>query len=375
MSWGERREEKLASLKRTLSDLNVFRREYLRNKTGFFFSLVFPIILIAIFGAIFSGGSSGPTTVYVQNLDNGSQVSTSFISAMNSTNITQMLVVPPNENFSQYLLSHSSSSGIVIPSGFQTSFLEGKQVNVTVYSNPADSTSQIVLGVTNGVINAFNLERAHASAVVGIQSLSIKAQNYKYIDFLIPGLVGFSILTSPMFSMVNISSEYKKTKLFKQLSLTPLTKGEWLTSKVIWYVILSVISFALMAYVGMFAFGAHVAVTGWIVPFLILGPLLFVSLGMLVGTVTKSVESAGVVGNIITFPMMFLSGTFFPVSAMPTYLQGFAHVLPLYYLIDGLNQVMIYDNYYQALADAGLLLILSSVIFVLAIRFFKWRED
>lgn len=365
----------MPSVKRTLSDLNVFRREYLRNKTGFFFSLIFPIILIAIFGAIFSGGSSGPTTVYVQNLDNNSQISTAFMSAMNSTNITQLIQVPSNDNFSQYLLQHSSSLGIQIPNGFQSSYLQGKPVNVTVYSNPTDSTSFVVLGVTNGVINAFNLQRAHASAVVGLDSRTIKSESYKYIDFLIPGLIGFSILTSPMFSMVNISAEYKKTKLFKQLSLTPLTKSEWLTSKVIWYVILSIISFVLMVVVGLVVFGAQISISVWIIPFLILGPLLFVSLGMLVGTVTKSVESAGVVGNIITFPMMFLSGTFFPVNSMPVYLQGFAHVLPLYYLIDGLNQVMIYNNYAQSLLDAGLLLVLSAVIFALAVRFFKWRED
>ena len=59
------------------------------------------------------------------------------------------------------------------------------------------------------------------------------ARATKYVDFLIPGLVGFSILVSPMFSLVNVSSEYKKNKLFKQLSLTPLTKMEWLISKIL----------------------------------------------------------------------------------------------------------------------------------------------
>ncbi|MDG6922595.1 MAG: ABC transporter permease [Nitrososphaerota archaeon] len=96
---------------------------------------------------------------------------------------------------------------------------------------------------------------------------------------------------------------------------------------------------------------------------------------MLVGTVTKSVESAGVVGNIITFPMMFLSGTFFPISLMPGYLQTFAHVLPLYYLIAGLNNVMIYGNFSAALLDVAVLSVISAIVFVLAVRFFKWRED
>ena len=368
------------SFKRTFSDLNLFRREYLRNRIGLFFALIFPIILILIFGAIFSGGSS-TVQVYAQNLDNNSTASVAFLHAMNSTNVTVITLVPANVNFTHYLLTHANSIGLVVPSGFENELgaaLAGAKshVNVTVYSNPTDTSAQVVLGVVNGVINGFNLNLTHSSQVIGLQSLAITGgSSYKYIDFLVPGLIGFSILTSPMFSMVNITSEYKKTKLFKQLSLTPLTKGEWLTSKVIWYVLLSLISFVLMVTAGIYGFGAHITLTAWIIPFLIIGPLFFVSLGMLVGTVTKSVESAGVVGNIITFPMMFLSGTFFPVSSMPAYLQAFAHVLPLYYLIDGLNEVMIYNNINQVLIDIGVLVVISAITFSLAVRFFKWRED
>jgi len=183
------------------------------------------------------------------------------------------------------------------------------------------------------------------------------------------------VLTSPMFALVNISSQYKRDKIFKQLSLTPLTKSEWLVSKIFFYIVLTIISFFLMTLVGVFAFGAHISLTPWIIPFLVVGPLLFVSLGMLVGTGSKSVESSAVVGNLVTFPMMFLSGTFFPVSTMPAYLQSFAHVLPLFYVIDGLNNVMTYGNYGAALIDLGVLLVLSAIIFGLAVRFFKWRED
>ncbi|MDG6905524.1 MAG: ABC transporter permease [Nitrososphaerota archaeon] len=365
----------MVSLRRIFSDFALFRREYLRNRTGFFFALIFPIILVLIFGAIFSGGSSGPVTAYVQNQDGGA-ISIAFMNAVNSTGAVQLTLIPNNVSMSQYLLTHSGSIGILIPPNFSSSFINGLPINITIYSNPSDTSAQVVTSVTNGVINAFNLKRADASAVIGMQLQTISSQpNYKYIDFLIPGLIGFSILTSPMFSMVNISSEYKKTKLFKQLSLTPLTKGEWLASKIMWYVTLSILSFILMSVVGIVGFGAHVTITAWIIPFLLLGPLFFVSLGMFVGSVTKSVESAGVVGNIITFPMMFLSGTFFPVSLMPSYLQNFAKVLPLYYLIDGLNSVMVYDNYSSALLDIVVLGALSAIVFVLAIRVFKWRED
>ena len=130
-----------------------------------------------------------------------------------------------------------------------------------------------------------------------------------------------------------------------------------------------------MSAVGIYAFGAHIALSWGVLIFILVGPFFFVSLGMLVGTASNSPESAAVVGNLVTFPMMFLSGTFFPVSGMPAYLQTVAHVLPLYYMIDGLNNVMIYGNYGPALFDGVLLLALAVIVFGLAVRFFRWRED
>ena len=374
-----------------LADLSVFGKGYFRSRIGLFFSLIFPIILILLFGAIFSGGGTGTTTVYLQNNDacasaNSQQpnlcASNLFISALNGTsakaNATWPIVlrsVPVDQNFSDYLKSHSASDGVIIPSDFTTAYLSKTSVDVIVYGNPASTTSVIVSGVVSEVVNGFNLAAAKGIAIVGIHSETVASKSYKYIDFLIPGLIGFSVLTSPMFATVNISSEYKRDKVFKLLSLTPLTKTEWLLSKVILYILLTGASFLLMSYTGILEFGAHVTFSWAVVPFLLLGPFLFVSLGMLVGTATNSPESAAVVGNLITFPMMFLSGTFFPVSEMPVYLQQIAHVLPLFYVIDGLNDVMIYGNYAPALVDLGILVIISVVVFALAVSFFKWRED
>ncbi len=365
----------MISVRRIKADLTTFARGYLRSRIGLFFSLIFPVILILLFGAIFPGSGSGPIPVYVQNQDGSSQVSAGFVSALNATGTMKITLVDSSLNFSQYLASHSATAGIAIPAGFQSDFTAGKSINVTVYGNPTSSTTGIVTGVTSSIVNAFNLQRAHGTAVLGVEQQSIAESSYKYIDYLVPGLIGFSVLTSPMFGLVNISSQHKRDKVFKQLSLTPLTKTEWLLSKIAWYVVLTMISFLLMTSVGVLVLGAHVTLSLGTVPFLILGPFLFVSLGMLVGTVSKTVESAAVVGNLVLFPMMFLSGTFFPVATMPGYLQTVAHVLPLFYVIDGLNNVMLYGNYASALVDFGVLVVISAIVFTLAVRLFKWRED
>jgi ABC-2 type transport system permease protein len=363
---------KVVSGKRIFSDFKVFSRGYLRNKFGLFFGLIFPVILILIFGAIFSA-STGTIYVRVQNQDNGPFAS-QFLAALNESTTIRVHTVNTTD-FSKYLASKSASDGIIIPANFSADYLAGNQVNLTVYGNPASSTSGIVSGTVSGYANYFNLQRFNGTSVIGFTSATVNTQQSKYIDFLIPGLIGFSILTSPMFSLVNISSEYKKTKLFKQLSLTPLTKMEWLTSKVLWYIVLTIAGFLLMVGVGVFAFGAHVTLTVGLIPFLVLGPMLFSALGMLVGTVTKNPETAGVIGNIVTFPMMFLAGTFFPISIMPTYLQTIAHVLPLFYIVEGLNNVMVYGNLTGTLIDLAVVGVLTAIIFGLAVRLFKWRED
>jgi len=370
----------VVKLSRIAADFSFFGKGYLRNGIGLFFSLIFPVILILIFGAIFSGGfgggssSSGTITAYVQNLDHG-PVSGPFISALNSTTSLRLIAVDPSQNFSSYLSAHSASDGLIIPSNFSANFAAGKNVNVTIYGNPSSSSSSIVSGVVGAITNSFNLKRVGGSAVLGMSHTTVRGSSYSYVDFLIPGLIGYSVLISPMFSLVNISALYKKIKLFRQFSLTPLTKTEWLVSKMFWYIFLGLISFVLMVVVGVYLFGAHVLLSIWLAPFLILGPMFFAALGMLIGTVAKSVETAAVIGQVITFPMMFLSGTFFPVSFMPTYLQSIAHALPLFYVIEGLNEVMIYNNISAALVDLLIVAVLAVGMIFVAVRLFKWRED
>jgi len=374
----------MVSGKRIYADFKVFSVGYLRNKFGLFFGLIFPVILILIFGAIFSGGGAGTVNIFAQNQDVGAfgqNIGDSFLTALNESTTIRVITINASEDFADFLATNSASDGIVVPANFSADYMAGHQINITVYGNPASSTSGIVIGTVGGYTNGFNLNYFQTKyndstpAIIGITSTTVNTQQKNTVDFLIPGLIGFSILTSPMFSLVNISSEYKKNKLFKQLSLTPLTKMEWLTSKVIWYIVLTMAGFLLMVGVGIFAFGANVTLSLWLLPFLILGPMLFAALGMLVGTVTKNPETAGVIGNIVTFPMMFLAGTFFPISSMPDYLQMFAHVLPLFYVIEGLNNVMVFNNIPNALLDIAVLAIITVVIFVLAVKLFKWRED
>jgi ABC-2 type transport system permease protein len=364
------------------ADLAVVYRTYTRNPIALFFSLIFPIILIGLFGLIFSSVGTGTTTLYAVDADHGSTPSVQFLSALNNTSVVKVVTVNVSvASFAAWLGDHDDPVGLVIPDGFGANYNADQPVNVTVYTDPQDAASSgAVLGAVNGVVNEFNLEAVcpkggSCTPVVGIQGAQVGSPNYTTIDYLIPGLIGFSILTSPMFSLVDISSTYRKEGIFRELSLTPLTRGEWLSARIVWYILLTLASAAIVIGFGAGVFSAHVKLNLGLLPFLVVGPFFFVSLGMLCGSVSKTPETAALIGNVLTFPMMFLSGTFFTVSSFPPGLQTVARLLPLYYVIDGMNQVMLFSNTARALTDLAIVLVASVVTFLLAVRLFRWRDE
>ena len=182
----------MGSGKRILSDFKVFSRGYLRNRFGLFFGLIFPVILILIFGAIFSGSGTSAVNVYVQNQDTGPfaspqmNIAQQFLTSLNNSGTIKITMVPDSENFSKYLASQSASDGIIIPENFSADYLAGNPVNVIVYGNPTSSTSSIVSGTVNGVINYFNLNyyKQNATPIISVTQTTVNTQQTKYIDFL-----------------------------------------------------------------------------------------------------------------------------------------------------------------------------------------------
>ena len=189
--------------------LKVFARVYVRNRVGLFFALIFPIILILLFGAIFSNTGSSTVNLYVQDQDHGSAASEAFLSGLNQTGVLSISLVPASAgNLSAWLVANGDTAGLVIPDGFGSAYAAHQSVNVTIYTDPAQAASAgIVEGAVQGVVNGFNLQAAGGAPVVGVQGLNVGGQTYSYVDYLIPGLIGFAILVSPMFAVVNLSSQ------------------------------------------------------------------------------------------------------------------------------------------------------------------------
>lgn len=364
-------------MNRILADVQAFGKQYLRSRVGVFFALAFPIILILLFGAIFSSSGSPLIPVYVQDLD-GTPTSQAFINALNNTTVIAYRAMPTNVNFQDYITAHSINLALQIPSGFQAKVEQAKTnanvtVNVTLAGDVTQSSYGIVASAVEGVATGFNFKLANARPVVGVTTTRVSVRELSYIDLFLPGIIGFTILTTPLFGMTSICAEYRSRKYFKLLATTKLTKPEWLTAKVIFHIVLLFASVGLMLLTGILVFGLKAVLTPMAVLIIAAGTLEFTSMGMLLGIFVKDPETGAAVANAIGFPMMFLAGSFFPTDSMPAFLQVVARALPLTYINEGLRATMVFGN--EGLAFTYLLVTIgfAVVFFAGAARGLSWK--
>ncbi|HTY46714.1 MAG TPA: ABC transporter permease [Methanomassiliicoccales archaeon] len=367
-------------MSRFLADLKAYVKIYTRSRAGMFFTFMLPVLLMVLFGAMFSNTSSS-VALPVQNLDNG-PASVAFLDALNQSGVVNVQMVPAGEDLNAYIQQHSLSMALSIPAGFSASVQQRMSdpsasiAQVTLYGDPTKSTFQMAQGATNGVIEAMNFQLAKAEPVLGVQAQTLpNVKSYTYMDFFLPGVIGMTVMSVSLYGMTEICSTYRNKGYFKLLATTKIRKVEWLTTKFVVFGMMLVGSLIVTYAVGVFGFGMTAPLTPLTFAFIFAGCFLFVSLGMLLGTVIKDAETGMAISNAIGFPMMFLAGSFFPIESYPSFLQGVANVLPLTYLNNGLRETMVYGNTGSALIDLAIVLVLGVCFALLSSRLMSWKES
>jgi len=360
-------------MRRVVADLIAFGRQYMRSRIGAFFAFAFPLILILLFGAIFSGQGSTQIPLYVQDLD-GTLTSQSFVAALNNTKVIEYHQIPTNVDILTYIQENAINTALLVPAGFEAAILRNESVNVTLYGDPTLSTYGIAASAVSGAATAENFRIAMAFPVIRMDTHRVTQTQFKFIDFFLPGMIGFTVLTNALFAMTPTAAEYRTRKYFKFLATTTLTKGEWLLAKVLFYTIIMTASALIMFTVSALVWGGQAVLTPVTFAFIAAGCFEFTSLGMALGMYAKDVETASAVANAIGFPMMFLGGTFFQIEAMPPIIQGLATVMPLTYLNEGLRATMIFGNETRALLYLGITVALGLAFFLVPAKLLSWKS-
>jgi ABC-2 type transport system permease protein len=359
---------------RALTVANI--RSYVRDRAAIFWTLAFPLIFIFLFGSIFSGGSGSKLKLGWSDED-GTPAAAALHALFASAPTIELVDGTTADILAKF--DHSDVSGVVVvPHGYGDKVAaaqagQGAPAKVSVYTDPSQATTaQQVLGTVSGFLAQANLGGRPPSIVPELKSL--KTQDLNAVSFFVPSILGMALMQLGVFSAIPLVADREKL-ILKRLSATPLRRWQLVGSNILMRLLVGAVQVAIIVGVGVFYF--HVEIGGSIFAvagIAMLGALAFVSLGYVIASFAKTEEAANGMTSVVQFPLMFLSGTFFPLQVMDPPLQAVARFLPLTYLSDALRQVMVNGAAFSPLWVCLAVLVGWTVVcFGISARFFRWQ--
>lgn len=361
---------------RQLTIANV--RSYLRDRATVFWTLAFPLIFIVMFGAIFSGGGSSPREYGWVDLDGSAESAVLRTAFAGQANLE--LIDSGEELALTEMREGRLDSVLVIPPGYGEAVralaaAPGPPATVAVYSDPSQgNATAATYQLVGAVLGHVNLAASGRGPTVVPDPQTIQTEDFSFISYLVPSILGMALMQLGVFSAIPLVADREKL-ILKRLSATPLSRWQLVGSNVIMRLLIAIAQTVIIVAVGAQLFGVEIGGNMLLMAALIvLGAMSFIALGYVIASFAKTEDSANGMTSVAQFPLMFLSGTFFPIDQMPDALQVVARVMPLTYLSDGLRQVMVDGTPFAPLwvcfaVLAGFL----AVCFGIAARFFRWQ--
>lgn len=320
----------------TISALKMF----VRNRQALFFTLIMPFFFIGIFGLI--GFDRVP------KIDVG------------------VVTVQPDEPTTQFIDSLSQVPAFEIKRGTEAAEREAltkgdravvmtlpdhlfppaggppNAQTITILKNTSqEQQAQTAISIISQFLDKTTLQLARAPELFKLEVKDISAKQQKYIDFLLPGIVAMSIMQMAVFSVAFVFTDYKEKGILKRLLATPMKPYQFVTANVITRILMALFQTVALLGIGALVFKSHIYGDWWLILLIaLLGGIIFLGLGFTISGISKTVDSVPAIANIVIFPMLFLSGVFFPTSSMPEWLQQVVQYLPLAPFAHGLREVV-----------------------------------
>jgi ABC-2 type transport system permease protein len=351
-------------------------KSYVRDRAALFWTLAFPLIFIFMFGFIFQGGGGGGLSLGWVDQDTSSSATT-LQTAFEAQDGIELTITDETDALAR-MQDGQIDAVIVVPAGYGEAISAaeagtGAPSRVVVYTDP--SRSNLVASVyqaLGSVLGVVNL--GGRPPLVIPQSETLQTENLNFISYFVPSMLGLSVMQVGIFAAIPLVADREKL-ILKRLAATPLRRWQLVGSNVLMRLLIAMIQAVIIVAVGVMVFGVEITGPfGLSVVFVALGAVAFLALGYVVASFASTEDAANGMTSVIQFPMMFLSGTFFPIDDMPEALQAVARVIPLTYLSDALRQVMVGGAAFAPLwvcfaVLAGWLV----VCFGIAARKFRWQ--
>ncbi|MBN2439603.1 MAG: ABC transporter permease [Deltaproteobacteria bacterium] len=362
------------------ASLVVSIKSFYREKTTMFFTTTFPILLILVFGTIFMDADKVNFDLYIQDLD-GTKASAEIVKTLDLTGKFKITKVDPAIDATQYAKNNKVNLVLIIPKDLENSYMQYLQfggpdafVTITYVYDPSSNSVDTKMQILNMVFAKMNQKLTGKPPFVRTAEISILTRKYRFIEFFIPGIIAMAVMTASLFGTVNVNTELQQKGITRKLATTPISRTDWVLSNILYQIILAVISTTAMLLVSYAVFDVKFRINAWLPLFVVLDVFTFVGIGMVLTRIVKDAQSAAAAANAIAFPMMFLSGSFFPLEMTPRFLQAFAKMLPLYYVNEGLRASMVFNDNETALSYSAIMGAFAAVVFILGITATRWEE-
>lgn len=338
---------------------------FIRDKMTVFFAVLFPLMFLVLFGGILT--DQGAAKIDVVQV--GEVAMLDELPAEAKQALADTLEIERSDDLKAVLDD--------VRKGDVDAAVTADGATLVVHYSEADQVkAATVQGVFRGLVQSANVAAAGDEPAFDLAVQRVEDASLSTIQFVTPGLLGWAVAMSATFGAAANLVLWRRNGLLRRLRLAPILPSWIVLARVMVSLAIAFGQALIFLALGMVAFGLQL--TGsWpmIVPLLAAGTLAFLSIGLLAGAIAKTEEGAIGMANFIVLPMAFLSGSFFPLDAAPTWLQGISKVLPLYHLNQGMLDTMVRgEGPASALMPIAILLAFAAVLAGIAAKLFRWDK-
>ena len=348
-----------------------------RSPSAVIFSFVFPFVFILVFGFI-GGNGGGP--VYNIALAENCDTSNALYDSIKASKRIKIVQFSSDKELRRSLEKGKLAAILNIQKNVDSFPPYRYNIKSTTASN--DKWPQL-MPVLNNIVNTISNQQYTNRPVYAIDKTDYTKdietiREYRTIDFILPGQLGFSLLSSGVFGVAFMFFNLRSTLVLKRFFATPISRTNIILGEGLARVIFQMITAIVIILAGYFFFhftlinGIETLLEMLVLSFI--GLVIFMGLGFIVSGLATSDSTIPPFANLLTLPQFLLGGTFFSVEAFPKWLQPISKILPLTHLNTAMRAVAFEgQSLWEVKNEIGILLIWGVVVYAVAVKVFKWE--
>ncbi|WP_019631102.1 ABC transporter permease [Actinomadura atramentaria] len=336
---------------------------FVRDKGALFFTILFPMMFLVIFGGVF--GHQSTSKVEVVEIGAAPLIDQAVA---RDADLRKTLKVTRYETRAAALKK--------VEKGDADAAVEQRGGTLDVHYSAADQVKAgTAQGLLGSIVESANQAKSGVAPTYRLAAQQVEDDSLKAIQFFTPSLLGWALASAGVFGASQTLVSWRTKGILRRLRLSPAPIATVFAARVVVSVGVALVQLALFLAVAQLPFfGLKLQGSWWMaVPAVVAGVLAFLGIGMLIGAWAKSQETAQSVTQLVVLPMAFLGGSFFPLDASPGWMRTLSYIFPLRYLNEAMLNVMGRGlGPMSALPQIGVLLGVAVVASLLAMRLFRW---